>query len=96
MINNAQICHTNTCAHALSQLQNKGTEAEREGERGRRGKDDMTFMISGTIWSKELQRQKEQIRNTAGRSPSTAFKCLCMCVCVCVINGGAVKGKEQA
>lgn len=66
MINQPQtfdLCHTHTtshtCANTLNHLQNKGTEVKRDEERNIQGTDDMTFMISGTIWSKTLQRQNE-------------------------------------
>ncbi len=53
--------HTLTHAHTHTHNVNYSTKAqkEKEMERAREGTDDMTFMISETVWSKELQRQKE-------------------------------------
>ena len=65
--------HTHTHKHMIDNYKTKA-ERENEIESGRERKDDMTFMISGTIWTKELQRHGE----------ISEPKCVCVCVCVCV------------
>lgn len=69
-----------------TQTSNYRTKAQKEKvmKRGRgKRKDDMTFMISGTIWTKELQRQKEL--------SEILLEAIC-CLDVCVIYGEVVAG----
>lgn len=50
-------------------------------ERWGEGWGDMTFMISGTIWSKEVQRQKE-VSEMVPALFHLALKCVCAHVSV--------------